>query len=114
MAIWSRFSGLTASEGLLSQSRPVSPPPVVASWLGLVTSTRLTTIGAGNVVTGLLDTFRDDGREFLAEHGSKAPIGRAAQPREIAEVVAFLASERASFAIGSVFMVDGGYSVQIA
>ena len=75
---------------------------------------RVNAIGAGNVVTGLLDTFRDDGREFLAEHGSKAPIGRAAQPREIAEVVAFLASERASFAIGSVFMVDGGYSVQIA
>src|SRR5690606_18493545 len=75
---------------------------------------RVNAIGAGNVVTNLLNTFRDDGREFLAEHGSKAPIGRAAQPREIAEVVAFLASERASFAIGSVFMVDGGYSVQIA
>lgn len=75
---------------------------------------RVNAIGAGNVVTNLLNTFRDDGREFLAEHGSKAPIGRAAQPREIAEVVTFLASERASFAIGSVFMVDGGYSVQIA
>ena len=34
--------------------------------------------------------------------------------REIAEVVAFLTSEWASFAIGTVFMVDGGYSVQIA
>jgi NAD(P)-dependent dehydrogenase (short-subunit alcohol dehydrogenase family) len=75
---------------------------------------RVNAIGAGNVVTNLLNTFRDDGREFLAEHGSHAPIGRAAEPREIAEVVAFLASERASFAVGSVFMVDGGYSVQIA
>lgn len=74
---------------------------------------RVNAIGAGNVITNLLNTFRDDGREFLAEHGSHAPIGRAAQPREIAEVVAFLASDRASFAIGSVFMVDGGYSVQI-
>lgn len=75
---------------------------------------RVNAIGAGNVVTNLLNTFRDDGREFLADHGSHAPIGRAAEPREIAEVVAFLASERASFAIGSIFMVDGGYSVQIA
>ncbi|MBB2969531.1 SDR family oxidoreductase [Mesorhizobium sp. RMAD-H1] len=74
---------------------------------------RVNAIGAGNVITNLLNTFRDDGREFLAEHGSHAPIGRAAQPREIAEVVAFLASDRASFAIGSIFMVDGGYSVQI-
>jgi NAD(P)-dependent dehydrogenase (short-subunit alcohol dehydrogenase family) len=75
---------------------------------------RVNAIGAGNVITNLLNTFREDGREFLAEHGAKAPIGRAAQPREIAEVVAFLASDRASFAVGSVFMVDGGYSVQIA
>ncbi len=31
---------------------------------------------------------------FLAEHGSAAPIGRAADPAEIAEIVAFLASDR--------------------
>lgn len=65
------------------------------------------------MVTHLLDSFRDDGPEFLTEHGKGAPIGRAAAPREIAEVVAFLASDRASFVVGSVFMVDGGYSVQI-
>ncbi|ADG11419.1 NAD(P)-dependent oxidoreductase [Caulobacter segnis] len=74
---------------------------------------RVNAIGAGNVITNLLNSFRDDGPEFLAEHGAQAPIGRAAQPREIAEVVAFLASDRASFAIGSIFMVDGGFSVQI-
>lgn len=55
---------------------------------------RVNAIGAGNVVTNLLNTFRDDGREFLAEHGSQAPIGRAAEPREIAEVVAFLSVVR--------------------
>jgi len=75
---------------------------------------RVNAIGVGDTVTNLLNTFRDDGREFLAEHGKAAPIGRSAQPREIAEVVAFLASERASFAVGSIFMVDGGFSVQIA
>ena len=74
---------------------------------------RVNAIGAGDVVTNLLNTFRPDGREFLAEHGKAAPIGRAAEPREIAEVAAFLASDRASFVVGSVFMVDGGYSVQI-
>jgi NAD(P)-dependent dehydrogenase (short-subunit alcohol dehydrogenase family) len=55
----------------------------------------------------------DDGPGFLAEHGKGAPIGRAAQPEEIAEIVAFLASDRASFMVGSVVMADGGYSVQI-
>ena len=48
---------------------------------------------------------------FLAQHGEGAPIGRAAQPEEIAEVVAFLASERASFMVGAVVMADGGMTV---
>ena len=65
------------------------------------------------MVTNILDHFRDDGREFLAEHGRNAPIGRAAQPREIAEIVAFLASDRASFIVGAVVMADGGMSVPI-
>lgn len=75
---------------------------------------RVNAVGSGDVVTNLLHTFRDDGPEFLTEHGKAAPIGRAADPREIAEVCAFLASDRASFVVGSIVMVDGGYSVQIA
>jgi NAD(P)-dependent dehydrogenase (short-subunit alcohol dehydrogenase family) len=39
------------------------------------------------------------------------PIGRIAQPEEIAEVVAFLSSERASFMVGASVMVDGGMSI---
>jgi enoyl-[acyl-carrier-protein] reductase (NADH) len=48
-----------------------------------------------------------------AEHGKKAPIRRAAQPKEIAEVIAFLASEKASFIVGAVVMADGGMSVAL-
>jgi NAD(P)-dependent dehydrogenase (short-subunit alcohol dehydrogenase family) len=36
------------------------------------------------------------------------PLGRIATPREVAEVVAFLASERASFVTGATYLVDGG------
>src|SRR5438876_680447 len=74
---------------------------------------RVNAVGAGDVVTNLLNHFMPNGREFLAQHGKNAPIGRAAQPEELAEVVAFLASERASFLVGSVVMADGGYSVQV-
>lgn len=41
------------------------------------------------------------------------PLGRIAQPREIAEVVAFLAHENASFVTGAVWTVDGGLLTQI-
>ncbi len=74
---------------------------------------RVNAIGVGDVVTNLLNDVLEDGRGFLAKHGESAPIGRAAQPQEIAEIVAFLASERASFIVGSVVMADGGMSVQI-
>ena len=74
---------------------------------------RVNAVGSGDVVTNLLNTFREDGREFLAEHGTNAPIKRAAKPEEIAEVVAFLASEKASFLVGSIVMADGGMSVVV-
>ena len=36
------------------------------------------------------------------------PIGRVAQPEEIAKVIAFLTSDDASFVVGHVYNVDGG------
>ncbi|AXC13540.1 Glucose 1-dehydrogenase [Acidisarcina polymorpha] len=74
---------------------------------------RVNGVGSGDVVTNLLNTFRSDGRQFLAEHGKNAPIKRPADPQEIAEVVAFLASDRASFMVGAMVMADGGMSIAV-
>lgn len=73
---------------------------------------RVNAVGSGDVVTNILNDVVDDGPAFLATHGAGTPIGRAAQPEEIAEVVAFLASSRASYLVGSVVMADGGMSVK--
>jgi NAD(P)-dependent dehydrogenase (short-subunit alcohol dehydrogenase family) len=40
------------------------------------------------------------------------PIGRIAGPNEIAEAIAFLASDDANFITGTNLMVDGGYTAQ--
>ncbi|HKF16248.1 MAG TPA: SDR family oxidoreductase [Candidatus Dormibacteraeota bacterium] len=48
--------------------------------------------------------------DALEKLGSATPLGRAAHPNEIAEVIVFLASSRASYLTGATVAVDGGYT----
>ena len=54
--------------------------------------------------------FGDAERWRECQDASKLPAGRAATPRELADVVAFLASARASYVSGTIVTVDGGRS----
>ncbi len=66
---------------------------------------------------GLLDQSRELGGhrsrdEALEAAGSKRPIGRLAEPEEIAAAIVFLCSEHASYTSGAAWSVDGG-TVQV-
>jgi hypothetical protein len=52
--------------------------------------------------------------ETLAAQGMKLPLGRIGQPADIAEAVAFLASDRAAFVTGTHLPVDGGLLAMLA
>jgi len=71
-----------------------------------------------NVMPGPIDTERlralagdEDG---LAARAAEVPLGRIGRAEEVGDVVAFLASERASFVNGISLLVDGGESRVIA
>ena len=68
---------------------------------------RVNSVGPGFIDTPLLATMDAAAREFLV---SKHPIGRLGQADEVANLIAFLASDAASFITGSYHLVDGGYT----
>ena len=72
---------------------------------------RVNCVCPGDVDTPMLQeqlTGIDNPEEYLRDMASLYPIGRIAQPQEIANVICFLASDEASFVNGAVWTVDGG------
>ena len=65
-------------------------------------------VAPGPVQTDMIDALTDDQKEGIL---GAVPLGRFAQPDEIAASVAFLASEDAGFITGAILPVDGGLAM---
>lgn len=73
---------------------------------------RVNAVGPGEIRTPMLSSERDQPptEADLQELADRTvPMGRLGDPYEVAEVVAFLASDRASYMTGSIVAVDAGY-----
>ena len=82
---------LYAKDGI--RCNAVTPGPTATeAWLG----------------EGGLAEQQGDRDEVLAKVGAGRPLGRLAEPDEIAAVIVFLCSERASYVTGAAWSADGG------
>jgi len=84
--------GLTRSAALEGASRRV----------------RVNAVAPGFTNTRMVASIPDKVRSKLLE---RVPLGRMAEPGEIANAMLFLASDEASYTMGQVLFVDGGASV---
>lgn len=71
---------------------------------------RVNAVAPGYVRTALVMELERKGALAAADIDHRTPLGRMAEPAEIAEVIAFLASDRASYVTGAVVPVDGGWT----
>jgi len=68
---------------------------------------RVNAIGPGSVKTNMLASVVND-PDAVNKIKARTPLGRIANPDEIASVASFLASEDASYITGETIYVDGG------
>lgn len=111
----SSIAGLTAYPGIASY---------IASKHGIIGLTKSAAleyatkgIRVNAVCPGLTDTpmaleFALADEEALAALVKEVPIGRLAQPKEIASAVLWLCSPAASYVVGHTLVVDGGYTAK--
>ncbi len=65
----------------------------------------------GAIVTGMTKPMFETNPEAAAYYAGRSALGRLGQPEDIADVMAFLASDDARFVTGQGIMVDGGVMV---
>jgi NAD(P)-dependent dehydrogenase (short-subunit alcohol dehydrogenase family) len=79
-----------------------------AAWEYGTQGIRVNAVGPGFIQTPMVQNLVDDpavNNALIAAHA----LGRLGQPEEVAELIVWLASDRASFTTGAFYPVDGGY-----
>jgi NAD(P)-dependent dehydrogenase (short-subunit alcohol dehydrogenase family) len=71
---------------------------------------RVNAVAPGSSLTAMLQEAIDQGLIDVDAYVARTPLGRLAEPADIAEAVAFLCSDRSGYVTGQVLAVDGGWT----
>lgn len=116
---YGRIVNVTSTAGVLGTIGQINYSAAKAGIIGLTMSAakELARYGitvnaiAPGAATPMTETIRTDER-FREKYLDRIPIGRWAEPHEIAPVFVFLASDAASYVTGQVLAADGGMTIR--